>query len=48
MTTAIVENVSRGEFGTALVYGAILLVLAFVINSLLASIQQRGAAWARN
>ena len=48
MTTAIVENVSRGEFGTALVYGAILLVLAFVINSLLASIQQRGAVWARN
>lgn len=48
MTTAIVENVSRGEFGVAIVYGAILLTLAFVVNGLLASIQQRGALWARN
>jgi len=48
MTTAIVENVSRGEFGVAILYGAILLVLAFVINGLLASIQQRGASWAQS
>jgi len=48
MTTAIVENVSRGEFGIAILYGAILLVLAFVINGLLASVQQRGASWARS
>ncbi|ADB31204.1 binding-protein-dependent transport systems inner membrane component [Kribbella flavida DSM 17836] len=48
MTTAIVENVSRGEFGVAVVYGAILLVLAFVVNGLLVSIQQRGASWARS
>jgi hypothetical protein len=26
----------------------VLLVLAFVINSLLTSVQQRGAAWARS
>jgi len=48
MTTAIVENVSRGEFGIAILYGAILLALAFVINGLLASVQQRGASWARS
>lgn len=48
MTTAIVENVSRGEFGVAIAYGAVLLVLAFVINGLLVSVQQRGALWARN
>lgn len=48
MTTAIVENVSRGEFSVAILYGAILLVLAFVVNGLLASVQQRGATWARS
>ncbi|WP_219632344.1 ABC transporter permease [Haloechinothrix aidingensis] len=48
MTTAIVENVSRGEFGVAIVYGSILLGLAFVINGLLASVQGRAAVWERN
>lgn len=45
MTTAIVESVGRGEFGPALVYGAILVTLAFVVNSLLASVRRRGASW---
>lgn len=48
MTTAIVESVSRGDFGVAIFYGLILLTLAFVINGLLASVQKTGAAWARN
>ena len=48
MTTAIVENVGRGEFGVAIFYGVILLGLAFVINALLVSIQRPGASWARS
>lgn len=48
MTTAIVENVGRGEFGIAIFYGAVLLVLAFVVNGLLVSVQQRGASWGRS
>lgn len=48
MTTAIVEYVGRGEFGVAIVYGAILLGLAFVINALLVSVQRPGASWARS
>lgn len=41
MTTAIVESVGRGQFGVALVYGAVLLSLAFAVNGLLASIHHR-------
>jgi tungstate transport system permease protein len=48
MTTAIVEYVGRGEFGVAMVYGAILLGLALFINGLLVSVQQRGRSWARS
>ncbi|MGH3356099.1 MAG: ABC transporter permease [Nocardioidaceae bacterium] len=48
MTTAIVEYVGRGDFGVAIFYGVVLLGLAFVINGLLASVQQRGASWARS
>jgi ABC-type tungstate transport system substrate-binding protein len=48
MTTSIVEEVGRGDFGDALVYAAILLALAFAINALLTSVQQRAAAWARS
>lgn len=48
MTTAIVEHVGRGDFDAALVYGAVLLALAFAVNGLLASVRQRGASWARN
>ncbi len=48
MTTAIVEYVGRGEFGVAIVYGVILLGLAFVINALLVSVQRPGASWAQS
>jgi tungstate transport system permease protein len=48
MTTSIVENVGRGDFGRALVYAAVLLALAFTINALLTSVQQRAAAWAQS
>ena len=48
MTTAIVESVGRGEFGVAILYGVILLGLAFVINALLVSVQRPGASWARS
>lgn len=47
MTTAIVEHVGRGEFASALFFGAVLVALAFIINGLLASVQRRGAAWAQ-
>ena len=48
MTTAIVENVGRGEFGVAIFYGAVLLGLAFFVNGLLASVQRRGFSWQRS
>ncbi len=48
MTTAIVENVGRGEFGVAIFYGAVLVLLAFVVNGLLMSVQRRGLAWQRS
>lgn len=44
MTTAIVEHVGRGEFTPALFYGAVLVLLAFVVNGLLVSVQRRGAS----
>jgi tungstate transport system permease protein len=48
LTTAIVEDVGKGDFTPALVYGAVLLALAFGVNAVLTSVQQRGAAWARS
>ena len=48
MTTSIVEDVGRGEFDEALAYAGVLLGLAFVINALLTSVQQRAAAWAQS
>lgn len=48
MTTAIVENVGRGEFGVAIFYGVVLVLLAFVVNGLLISVQRRGLAWQRS
>ena len=48
MTTSIVEEVGRGDFDDALVYAGVLLGLAFVINGLLTSVQQRAAAWAQS
>ena len=47
MTTAIVENVGKGEFGVAIFYGVVLVVLAFAVNGLLVSVQRRGVAWQR-
>lgn len=47
MTTAIVEHVGRGEFSPALFYGAVLVLMAFVVNGLLVSVRRRGASsWA--
>ena len=48
LTTAIVEDVGKGDFTPALAYGAVLLVLAFAVNAVLTSVQQRGAAWAQS
>jgi tungstate transport system permease protein len=48
LTTATVEDVSRGDFGPALGYGAVLLALAFVVNALLTTVQQRGAGWSQS
>jgi len=47
LTTAIVEDVGRGEFAGAIAYGIVLLLLALAVNAVLTSVQQRGAAWAR-
>jgi tungstate transport system permease protein len=47
MTTAIVENVGRGDFSPALFYGAVLVLLALLVNGLMVSVGRRGAAsWA--
>jgi tungstate transport system permease protein len=48
MTTAIVENVRRGEFRPALAYAAVLMALAFVVNATLTSVQQRGSTWSQS
>jgi tungstate transport system permease protein len=48
LTTGIVEEVGKGNFSPALAYGAMLVGLAFIVNALLTSVQQRGAAWARS
>jgi ABC-type tungstate transport system substrate-binding protein len=43
MTTAIVLETRRGNFATALALGLILLLVAFVVNFALTTVQQRGA-----
>ena len=48
LTTAIVEDVGKGDFTPALAYGGVLLALAFAVNAVLTSVQQRGAAWAQS
>jgi tungstate transport system permease protein len=48
MTTAIVENVGRGQFAVAIFYGVLLLGLAFFVNGLLVSVQHRGLSWQRS
>jgi len=42
LTTAIVLDVSRGDFGTAIELGGILLALAFMVNGVLTWAQQSG------
>jgi tungstate transport system permease protein len=42
LTTAAVLETSKGNFGLALAFGLILLVLAFSVNLVLTVIQQRG------
>jgi tungstate transport system permease protein len=44
MTTAIVLETRQGEFGNAVVLGAILLALALAVNWLFTSVQQRRRA----
>jgi tungstate transport system permease protein len=41
MTTAIVLETRRGNFGVALALGLLLLVFAFAINLVLTHLQQR-------
>jgi len=43
LTTAIVLETGRGEFGNAIVLGLVLLALAFMINGVLTWAQQRGS-----
>jgi ABC-type tungstate transport system substrate-binding protein len=43
LTTAIVLETSRGEFRLAVALGILLLLLTFLVNAALTSIQQRGA-----
>lgn len=42
LTTAIVLETGRGEFGNAIVLGLVLLTLAFIVNGVLTWAQQRG------
>ena len=41
LTTAIVLETSKGEFGTAIALSVILLVLAYLVNLVLTSVQQK-------
>jgi tungstate transport system permease protein len=43
LTTAIVLETSKGEFAAAIALSIILLVLAWMINALLSSVQQKGS-----
>jgi tungstate transport system permease protein len=43
LTTAIVLETSKGEFGQALALSTLLLVLTYLINLALTWIQQKGA-----
>lgn len=42
LTTAIVLDVSRGDFGQAVALGVVLMTLAFLVNGVLTWAQQRG------
>jgi tungstate transport system permease protein len=41
LTTAIVLETNKGQFGKAIALSIILLVLAFLVNMVLTSVQQR-------
>jgi len=41
LTTAIVLETSKGEFAIAIALSAILLLLAYLVNLFLTSVQQR-------
>ena len=43
LTTSIVLETGRGEFGNAIILGLVLLSLAFMVNGVLTWAQQRGA-----
>jgi tungstate transport system permease protein len=43
LTTAIVLETSKGEFGMAVSLGLLLLAITFLINAAMTWIQQRGA-----
>jgi tungstate transport system permease protein len=47
MTTAIVFNVNRGEFGLAMAWGMVLLGIALVANAALTLLQQSGTGYER-
>jgi tungstate transport system permease protein len=42
LTTAIVGEVNRGEFALAIAFSVILMILVFLVNYILTTIQQRG------
>jgi tungstate transport system permease protein len=44
MTTAIVGETSKGEFAMAIAFSVILMVLVYLVNFILTTIQQRGKA----
>jgi tungstate transport system permease protein len=44
LTTAIVLENSKGNFGTAIALGIILMVLVYAVNLVLTTIQQRSKA----
>ena len=43
LTTAIVLETSKGQFGLAIALGFILLFLAFIVNYVFTWVQQKGA-----
>jgi tungstate transport system permease protein len=42
LTTSIVLQTGRGEFGAAVILGLVLLTLAFIVNGVLTWAQQHG------
>ena len=42
LTTAVLLDVQRGEFASAIALSLILLVLIFLVNAILTGVQQRG------